>query len=168
MPTPFPSRQPAPSNWPTGAKPKPTILKPNGPVWRKEWSVSMRTGWEARRQCSEQGGLTGIIHPKHAEYLPGLRPLGHVADAEQHALSGILFVEPLAAHPVERCLFRSFAPGDHKPHQDGRMSANRLWSGPAYPLIAAGGLSCDLGLRTGVAHPRLGMLGCTELMPACS
>ena len=31
MPTPFPSRQPAPSSWPTGAKPKPTTLNPE---WR--------------------------------------------------------------------------------------------------------------------------------------
>ena len=31
MPTPFPSRQPAPSNWPTGAKNKPTTLNPE---WR--------------------------------------------------------------------------------------------------------------------------------------
>ena len=31
MPTPFPSCQLAPSNWPTGAKPKPTILNPE---WR--------------------------------------------------------------------------------------------------------------------------------------
>ena len=31
MPTPFPSRQAAPPSWPTGAKPKPTILNPE---WR--------------------------------------------------------------------------------------------------------------------------------------
>ena len=31
MPTPFPSRQPAPSSWPTGAKPKSTTLNPE---WR--------------------------------------------------------------------------------------------------------------------------------------
>ena len=31
MPTPFPSRQAAPSSWPTGAKPKPTTLNPE---WR--------------------------------------------------------------------------------------------------------------------------------------
>lgn len=31
MPTPFPSRQPAPSSWPAGAKPKPTTLNPE---WR--------------------------------------------------------------------------------------------------------------------------------------
>jgi hypothetical protein len=31
MPTPFPSRQPAPSSWPTSAKPKPTTLNPE---WR--------------------------------------------------------------------------------------------------------------------------------------
>ena len=52
---------------------------------------------------SEQGHLPGIIHPQDAQQLPGLRALGHVAEAEQHALPRILLVE-FGIHPVKRGL----------------------------------------------------------------
>lgn len=61
MPTPFPSRQPAPSNWTSGAKPKPTI--------------SQNSDWRCTR-CEKLLGVgrDGRMHLRFArghEYLVG-------------------------------------------------------------------------------------------------
>ena len=61
MPSPFPSRQPAPSNWASGAKPKPTN--------------SLNSDWRCR-SCGKLLGrrLDGRLHLRFArghEYLVG-------------------------------------------------------------------------------------------------
>jgi hypothetical protein len=66
----------------------------------------------------EQGHLSCIIHSQDAQQLPGLRTLGHVAEAEQHALPGVIFIKS-GIHPVKRCALRPLAPQPFEEHGVG-------------------------------------------------